>query len=204
MKAASQVPYRAAVRCQPISQGETISNMKLQFVFAAALALALVGCFGPSREQIAMQDGSNCTGMGFKEGSPEYAQCRMAMLQRRDNADAAYRAHVSSTLQNCKTSITRCRTIALITRPITIRHHIRHRDGSPATKLLASAIRWCANEERHCLSAAFERSARAANRLWACALRSLPHAGCSAFFAVIHWGQEGECKSSTSNHKPII
>jgi hypothetical protein len=34
--------------------------------------------------------------------------------------------------------------------------------------------------------------------------RSLPHAGCSAFFAVIHWGQEGECKSSTSNHKPII
>ena len=106
--------------------------------------------------------------------------------------------------QRCKTSITRCRTIALITRPITIRHHIRHRDGSPAAKLLASAIRWCANEERHCLSAAFERSARAANRLWACALRSLPHAGCSAFFAVIHWGQEGECKSSTSNHKPII
>ena len=79
--------------------------MKLQFVFAAALALALVGCFGPSREQIAMQDGSNCTGMGFKEGSPEYAQCRMAMLQRRDNADAAYRARVSSTLQNFNNTV---------------------------------------------------------------------------------------------------
>jgi hypothetical protein len=43
--------------------------------------------------------------LGFKEGSPEYAQCRMAMLQRRDNADAAYRARVSSTLQNFNNTV---------------------------------------------------------------------------------------------------
>lgn len=75
------------------------------FVLIAALALPLAGCFGPSQEQIVMEDASNCVSMGFKEGSAEYGQCRMAMLQRRDNADAARRANAVNTLNNYNASI---------------------------------------------------------------------------------------------------
>ena len=173
--------------------------MKLQFVFAAALALALVGCFGPSREQIAMQDGSNCTGMGFKEA-------------RQSTRNAAWQCCNVATMptphtarmypQRCKTSITRCRTTALITPPITIRH------------LFATATGHLPSNPWHRQSGGVRmKNAIAYRRLskkrkggspLGGALRSLPHAGCSAFFAVIHWGQEGECKSSILSYKPII
>jgi hypothetical protein len=77
----------------------------MRYLGVGVLCITLGGCFGPSANEIAMQDSSTCEGMGLKYGTPEFAQCRMLMLQRRDNADAAARANAVAAMNNFNATV---------------------------------------------------------------------------------------------------
>ena len=51
-------------------------------IFLVAL-LAGAGC-GPSHEALMAADDQKCLTYGFKRGTPEYGQCRMALDNRRE------------------------------------------------------------------------------------------------------------------------
>ena len=80
--------------------------MRLRFALSATLTLTLTGC-GLARDpkELVRDDNATCEGMGLKIGTPEFAQCRLAMLQRRDTADASANAARMQGLQNLGNSI---------------------------------------------------------------------------------------------------
>jgi hypothetical protein len=52
-------------------------------VLGLMLVLAAAGC-GPSPEAQMAADDQKCLSYGFKRGTPEYGQCRMALDSRRE------------------------------------------------------------------------------------------------------------------------
>jgi hypothetical protein len=61
-------------------------------------ALALAGCASPTAEEIAAADTAACAEMGFVEGTPEAAYCRLALLNQRSARLAAARANTGATI----------------------------------------------------------------------------------------------------------
>ena len=79
-----------------------------KLIFAVAVftsAFTLAGCFGPSREEILAEDDATCRSMGLKFGSPEFAQCRMLLLQQREANAAQARQNAVNTINGYRDNV---------------------------------------------------------------------------------------------------
>ena len=77
-----------------------------KFITAVAAMLLLAACsFGPSPEEIAAADTSTCSGMGPQYGTPQFAQCRMMLLQQHDANAAQARQNAINTINGYRDNV---------------------------------------------------------------------------------------------------